>query len=1353
MAENNQFIKSDLGAQAAWKGFSSQTLYIASRIITDTDENYFYPEDIEDLVIKNGDKVVEAVQIKNVTADLTVSNLSSTKSSLSGEGFFNRVCSLHAQYPEFNIVKVVYFNSLGDELNGISKGNISYCKSVKEKLIKNHKLTSNDAEWIVSSLLFEKVDISTLEQTIYSQVKKYVETMAAPEIAKSLLIQHVSELSKSKGFINKKTWKEQIHSIGVDIASIDGYYKEYNKSLVRLSELETGKSEEQLRNEFNQGISTQPDHIRYEIDFRREQWLNEIVTSMSETNIVIVKGVSGQGKTAICYRYLLENYPEELVFCVRHISSEQQAENLVVALNGIAKHTQNLIVYIDVNPSETKWGLLVQEISMRKINIPLLISIREEDFNLTPINGSMFAYKLIEVQLTEVEAKLIYEHSTALIPHEKHRTFAESWISFGGKGPLIEFTYFLTNNQTLTERLRGQISNLLLEKVPDSWFDILKVISLAGKIGGAVSASKLKNIVKCDNFSSAIQRFSDEYLIRETLDKTYIEALHPIRATILGEVLKSLTIDEPIDDLLNCIGCIDGHNLQYLLMDYFTENSYNKQIVKNITPVVQNDWYSFAGTITAMLWLDVKRYYESNAQVISNLIKDKGNAWPVLMPIDVSGLLRPDEFIVENLVKDDSFPGLNKDAIIRTIDNLRTALSSLSIDFEAIDTFILSATIPTSDIKNDDDCNALGYSLFWLKKRNRALNEIKLNEDSWDILLRSDFQVCANAVRGMFEHDLLCGNYEKLKNNLIDRFLADYRTIIYSESDNDVVCKFVPPVFAGKSDSSLFENFNHYWKIKTLNILQQIFPTKEYIEVELIGVDLLSDFAIEQLDYKVRIPRSNRYDNWITEINSWFISRVNYTCRPLSWNEYVEKIEKIRTTSNTLISDAISLVDNFYKKQRWSKDRWDKVSTGIAILSSLISEDLLLPVSVVDKYCLYREDMQNDIFKENNKIVIAPLLYTKYKKLKKELVNGYNSVETFFKNFADVLLKRINHTSLEGINLNLGLLNLFEAVKSISKMQLEFDKFFQNYRSLEVGFNDFEVENLNVMLNVWHHVVEASPKGYQIAYDAKRKYRKAIKLVKSLHSTKAINDITIVSKENRLFFLKEFDANSSEIILECDFIAETIHEYFFKNADQFSNEKWLIDSGGYEFFYVPLYNGIPVNIGFSISNLRVFENRISDALFPAAIDKSIYEYLGIDYTIVEKCILLNATFGAFKLLIHQYNEIAAFNTGDHCLYLNGINNYVQSFVDEMGRQALNLAEQMDILNTLCEVDDKIVIECIAAILECINRMNDLFDFVKKFEPIEEFEMLVQNASGAFVILQSYIVKHDKGTFHSSSLTR
>lgn len=58
------FQKSDIGAQAAWKGFSSQTLYIASRLITDEGGYEYYPEDIEDLVVKKNGTVVEAVRLK-----------------------------------------------------------------------------------------------------------------------------------------------------------------------------------------------------------------------------------------------------------------------------------------------------------------------------------------------------------------------------------------------------------------------------------------------------------------------------------------------------------------------------------------------------------------------------------------------------------------------------------------------------------------------------------------------------------------------------------------------------------------------------------------------------------------------------------------------------------------------------------------------------------------------------------------------------------------------------------------------------------------------------------------------------------------------------------------------------------------------------------------------------------------------------------------------------------------------------------------------------------------------------------------------------------------------------------------
>ena len=316
------FSKSDLGALSAWKGFSSQTLYIANRILLDDGAYEYYPEDIEDLVIKKDGFIVEAVQVKNISSDLALSSLASSKTSKGGEGFFNRMCSLHTQDDSFSNIVVVYFGSLGSELQALQDGD----KNTKAKLVKKledkHNLSTDDAIWLLDSLKFEKVSLDNLNNSIEKQISSYVPVMPAPLLAKDLLIQYISTLSNTKGYTSLDLWKEKIHEIGVSISAIDGFYKEYNKSLVLLSEFKLDDTPEELKKQFFQGVSAHPSHIRYGFDFKRSYWLEKIHNTIEKNGVVIIKGVSGQGKTALCYRYLIDNYPEGCVFCVRAIYNE-----------------------------------------------------------------------------------------------------------------------------------------------------------------------------------------------------------------------------------------------------------------------------------------------------------------------------------------------------------------------------------------------------------------------------------------------------------------------------------------------------------------------------------------------------------------------------------------------------------------------------------------------------------------------------------------------------------------------------------------------------------------------------------------------------------------------------------------------------------------------------------------------------------------------------------------------------------------------------------------------------------------------------------------------------------------------
>lgn len=100
------------------------------------------------------------------------------------------------------------------------------------------------------------------------------------------------------------------------------------------------------------------------MDFRRDFWIDEIRTVINDKGVAIIKGVSGQGKSTLCYRYLIDTYPEGCVFCVRCISNEGQAQNLVAALDGLGKHNNSLIIYIDVQPGELIQTIKTVYISM-----------------------------------------------------------------------------------------------------------------------------------------------------------------------------------------------------------------------------------------------------------------------------------------------------------------------------------------------------------------------------------------------------------------------------------------------------------------------------------------------------------------------------------------------------------------------------------------------------------------------------------------------------------------------------------------------------------------------------------------------------------------------------------------------------------------------------------------------------------------------------------------------------------------------------------------------------------------------------------------------------------------------------
>ena len=1333
----NSFQKSDQGAQAAWKGFSSQTLYIASRLISDKDGYEYYPEDVEDLVIKKNNVVIEAVQVKNISASLTLSSLAGTKTSQSGEGFFNRMCSLHEQYPSFNNVNVVYFNSLGTELQEIQEGNANTKRTIIKKLVDDHGLCEEDAIWLIDSLHFEKVNLNDLDSNIQNQITNYVPVMSAPTLAKELLIQHISVLSKSKGYTTLQLWEEKIHEIGTNIASLDGFYKEYNKSLVRLDEFKLNDDYVHLQKEYSQGIAAHPSHIRNNLDFKRNYWMEEIQSVIDTKGVAIVKGVSGQGKSTLCYRYLMDTYPEGCVFCVRTLANEGQAQNLVSALDGLGKHNESLIIYIDVQPGETLWAFLLQELQVRGLSIPVLISIRDEDYNQTPISGKQIKYGIVELTLTKEEAEQIYNTYTETKPHQEHRTFEEAWEIFGGQGPLIEFTYFITHNQVLAQRLHEQLDALLQQRISDEWLELLQIVCYVGRLGCSINITDIKNEIHCSNIYAAIRRLQDEYLIK-VVDENTIEALHPVRAKIIFDVLCNLIYTSSKEIVFKALPCIESKNIRVVLLDYFSNNQYDIKDIQRLSQIEFCDWVGYANSIRTMLWLDAKCYVESNMKVFESLVAKHGKWWLCLLPVDLSGIYGPDKMIADDIKE---LPKINKTNIQNDIDNVKKSLTSLHIDYQVTDYFINNSKIPPVLPDTDSDCQSFGYSLFWMAKRNR---EVILPFEMVEIVTsvcKGDLQSSADAIRGLSEHTALQESYLAAVDVLVKRLINEMQLLNFSVTDDVVTCKFIPPLLKEVNESDNIQNFNQYWRIKMLDILKQLYPEKEYIDIELIGVDLLRDLGIEALDDKLHIHKSKRLETWVTEVNGWAKIRIEYSFRPSSWQEYVTKLDELRINTNNLVVETIKLFNDIYKKGRYTEQRGKKIVNLIELFKEKLLNENLLPYFAVDPYCLYSEgnDKSPDAEYYPMRQLLSVKKYDNFRKCHNDL---YRSLDNFYDQFFDVFSVRLKRQDINTIdNPRIAMFNLYAASKNLVNFQKEYDLLFSEYSTLNGDFSKHELENAMTLVNVWRYMLDNQPKNHDIAYDAKQKYRKGTNYFSDNLSiaVKAL-DGKLLTGDKHTYIIVNYNMNN-DITLEDEYtrIVMTIRHYFQDSILPSSN-RWYLETQSLELAYVPAFNGVISPSVFSIPTyklLDVEESQIAKPMFPCDKEPVLMERINASKSLR---IWNNAMekIGVMKVYLQRYMQILQVPVDQKCLCT--LTRHIEELINQISALWNDIILIDNVVNELFGDVDEQNIELLNIIKQFLDCYEEIESIIRKHNDLSESIRIIEDVMVIMIYLLPLVAK-------------
>lgn len=721
----------------------------------------------------------------------------------------------------------------------------------------------------------------------------------------------------------------------------------YMRYIVPFDEFsENSTSLEKLQQEYREGIAAQPVHIRNGLDVRRIEWINLIEEKFEESSIVVIRGASGQGKSSLAYRYLLEHFDEGQILCVPKITSESSIWEIVRFLK---KELENFeyIIYYDVQPGDEYWGTFLSTFSTYLSNASLLVTVREDDYNLNKASHGSVRYQEVSLELNEDEARDIYSRYNQ---HE-FRSFDDLWENFGNGGPLLEFIYLLTHSVTLEEKINAQITHISTDIEEREWFNVLAIIAIAGQYDLDIRLDRLYANIELKNVSKLLQKFEKEFFIKITDNRERVKCLHSVRARLILKSLEGKFGFDYLNSLLSTLAVIDVSTI-YLLLEYFEESGADNEIIDKLSEVSYNNLDIVVDVLRGLLWLSVKYYIAENKDVIDEGDKLFANNYVMLALGDITGFINTNNYKYEFLeILDKQMPGS-----LDSAQGLVAKQPKRFLDYDYAKRFLENISDFVADYVRSNSVNGsnLGYLLFWASKLHVGINI------SSNIIFDNpkDYVEIALLIKG-FIHNGNTLKVDELKSAYEKDILCDANVVSLREKDNEIYAEVVPDYYSAITENNELKNAAYNEKcMHVVNILSCLYPRVERYNVLLLGTRIA---GISVPDTEKHIPREKFYDKWITEINGFCLRLCKYKNAPESWKEVFDNINVHRNTITEFFEELLIQLGRLYRGKTFLNSKLNKL-----ILKLKKEKEFSIPKSALDKFGIREGLKEINIKKEKD---------------------------------------------------------------------------------------------------------------------------------------------------------------------------------------------------------------------------------------------------------------------------------------------------------------------------------------------------------------------------------------------------
>lgn len=297
---------------------------------------------------------------------------------------------------------------------------------------------------------------------------------------------------------------------------------------------------------FVDGRGTRPGHVALGLDAVRPKWLGRIGEVLDATRLCVVRAPSGQGKSALAYRYAFDHWDADSALALQACATPEDAAQVVDYLRARADLGLSTTLLVDGADWRLQYWPTVAA-AARDRGIPVLATVRVEDWRRfaagsavdlatsvgDAVSGPLADAAIVEPRLDLDEAQALFrlakKHNRL---HGSVRSAEDAYERVGEPALLMEYLYLLTHGELLRHRLRGQI-RVLQQNKEDAHLAVLRRASFAHACGVPVPAAALL-VGRPEDPQRVLAQVDGEYVRVRDHD---VDELHRVRSEHLAALL------------------------------------------------------------------------------------------------------------------------------------------------------------------------------------------------------------------------------------------------------------------------------------------------------------------------------------------------------------------------------------------------------------------------------------------------------------------------------------------------------------------------------------------------------------------------------------------------------------------------------------------------------------------------------------------------------------------------------------------------------------------------------------------------------------------------------------------------